>query len=222
MHSHRMIVTREPTTAVLMGDIVNSQGRHTPARLHALFNDAIATANRVAQTQILSPLTITLGDEFQGITASLASAATIARQLRLDLLQEGVDCRFVIGQLRLQTPLNTALAWNMMGEGLPRTRAKLNEKQSGAFYRFALLNDPTQETLFDALGLGLSTIEADWTDIQAATIAQTLAGNGVEAIATRRAVTPRNVYKTLKSAKLDVYTTLWTALFTGLAQIEEP
>ncbi|MBJ6986746.1 SatD family protein [Devosia sp. MC521] len=217
-----MDIARAPNTAVLMGDIVNSRDRHTPARLHALFNDAVAAANQNNGADILSPLTITLGDEFQGITTSLTTAATIARQLRLDLLQSGIDCRFVIGQLRLQTPINTSIAWNMMGEGLARARSKLNDKQTGLFYRVALFDDPTHEILFDALCLSLSTIEEDWTDIQAQTVAQTLAGSSVEDIATRRAVTSRNVYKTLKSAKLDVYTTLWTALLTGFTKIEEP
>jgi hypothetical protein len=67
---------------------------------------------------LASPLTITLGDEFQGLLHGLAQAVPVVRGLRLELMAAGVDCRFVIGQVEIRTPLNREKAWNMMGPGL--------------------------------------------------------------------------------------------------------
>lgn len=68
------------------------------------------------------------------------------RNLRLQLMNEGIDCRFVIGRVDLETPLNPGKAWNMMGPGLSRARDKLNEKRAGSLYRFSIGQDPLLET----------------------------------------------------------------------------
>ncbi|MFD2783785.1 SatD family protein [Novosphingobium pokkalii] len=49
-----------------MGDIVNSSDAPSANGLHRTFNMAVEEANRRHAKDILSRLTITLGDEFQG------------------------------------------------------------------------------------------------------------------------------------------------------------
>ena len=96
-----------PYQAVVMGDIVGSEAISDRARLYKLFNEAVDTANSRFRTLLLSPLTITLGDEFQGLAPDLMSAFAVVCRLRLALLQENVGCRFVIGRVVLETPINT-------------------------------------------------------------------------------------------------------------------
>src|SRR5690606_12336736 len=110
--------------AVLMGDLVNSE-KGASAEYHARFNDVVEQHNKHARRVLASPLTITLGDEFQGLTRSLVAAVSLARDIRYDLMDHAIDCRFSVGVVDLQTPLNTKNAWNMMGPGLAKTRAKL-------------------------------------------------------------------------------------------------
>src|SRR5690349_14705463 len=104
--------------AVLMGDIVGSQRASSVKTVHRAFNKAIDRANAAHADRIASPLTITLGDEFQGLLTACAHAWDVAVALRLELLVVGIPCRFVVGIARLETPLNTKEAWNMMGSGL--------------------------------------------------------------------------------------------------------
>ncbi|MFD2134716.1 hypothetical protein ACFSLT_04795 [Novosphingobium resinovorum] len=74
-----------------------------------------------------SPLTITLGDEFQGPFTSLVAAAQAAREIRFELLGKDIDCRFVIGSIDLRTPVNSRRAWNMMGPGFADARERLGK-----------------------------------------------------------------------------------------------
>jgi len=50
--------------------------------LHARFNAAIDWANRSGGAGVMSPLTITLGDEFQGVAATLQGGLQLIRGLR--------------------------------------------------------------------------------------------------------------------------------------------
>src|SRR4051794_25517593 len=104
--------------AAIMGDLVRSGSASSIEELHAKFNGAVNQQNRIRRGSLVSPLTITLGDEFQGLSKTLVESLSIVRVLRLHLLARGVDCRFAIGLAQIQTPINVARAWNMMGPGL--------------------------------------------------------------------------------------------------------
>ena len=118
--------------AVLMGDLVGSERHADPRDLHARFNAAIDRQNKALAADMASPLTITLGDEFQGLFTSLVAAAQAAREIRFELLGKDIDCRFVIGSIDLRTPVNSRRAWNMMGPGFADARERLGEKRSAS------------------------------------------------------------------------------------------
>lgn len=206
--------------AVVMGDLVRSEAAPAPEALHAAFNAAVEAANARAGNAIVSPLTITLGDEFQGLLGSLAEAARLARHLRFTLMAKGIDCRFVIGQARIETPVNREKAWNMMGPGLARARETLDEKKPGLTYRFTLLEDAMTERLLEAIGAGLAVIERDWTDRQREDIEALLDGQTVEEIAGRRGVTVHSVYKVRSAGDYDAYTMQWAAVEAALDAID--
>lgn len=208
------------TYAVVMGDLVRSEASPSPDALHRAFNAAVATANDHAGNALVSPLTITLGDEFQGLLSSLTEAARLVRHLRFALLAEGIDCRFVIGQARIETPVNREKAWNMMGPGLARARETLDEKTPGLTYRFTLMDAPLTERLLEAVGAGLAVIERDWTDRQREDIEALLAGQSVEEIAGERGVTVHSVYKVRAAGDYDAYTMQWAAVEAALGAID--
>lgn len=83
----------------IIGDLVDSRRSRDRAAVHARFEEAVATIN--ADHDLLVPLRIGLGDEFQGIFASLGSAVTATLRLRLELLPD-VDVRQGIGLGRVQ------------------------------------------------------------------------------------------------------------------------
>ncbi|MGN5375948.1 SatD family protein [Sphingomonas hankookensis] len=193
-----------------MGDLVSSERDGAALHMHQHFNAAIDRANDIARPA--SPLTITLGDEFQGIFGSLTMAARTARDIRLDLLEQRIECRFAIGIVRLDTALNTERAWNMMGHGLADTRAKLNQKRSNNLYRFALPDDSVMEALLESVGASLTMIERNWTETQRRYAIASIHGQTAAAIAETNGVSVHNIYKVRSAGNFDLYSQHWTVL----------
>jgi hypothetical protein len=206
--------------AVLMGDLVQSERNASTEQLHVRFNAAIERQNSLHGEALASPLTITLGDEFQGLVTSLLKAAEIAREIRYDLMSDGIDCRFAIGVATLKTPLNTQRAWNMMGPGLASTRIRLNEKRSDTFYRFDIPEHPELETLLEASGASLTAIERSWTDTQRRDIQALLQGASPNELAKRRNVSVHTIYKVRNSGNFDLYLLHWKAVQQALAGLD--
>lgn len=208
---------QDPCAAILMGDLVDSEAFKDTRTLHAAFNAAVGRQNAATGSGPISPLTITLGDEFQGIYGAMEHAARAAQDMRFDLLDQGIDCRFVIGRVRIDTPLNPERAWNMMGPGLSDARDILNAKAAGLTYRFSLPEHAQLAQLLDALGAGLSAIERSWTDTQRRDIRALLNGATVDAVAQNRNVKTRAIYKSRKGGEYDAYALQWRAVLDALA-----
>lgn len=211
------------THVALMGDIVASGSAPSSRRLHEIFNAAVDEANVRFATSLASPLTITLGDEFQGLATGLSAGFAIASHLRYVLLSQGVACRFALGLTRIETPVSRERAWNLMGPGLAETRAKLGEKRRPHAYRFHLPGEPLYETLLEAVGLALTVIETDWTERQREIATSLLKAQGAttEALARRDGVTARNINKIRAAARLDVHEAEWQAMRTALKGLDE-
>lgn len=215
--------------AVVMGDIIGSESAPSVGHLHSAFNRAVANANARYPDLILSPLTITLGDEFQGLVDNLPDAFRLVSRLRLELLQTDVACRFVIGAVSIETPLNETIAWNMMGPGLSEARDRLNDKSDASAYRFCLpkalvLEDQrtrevisTLTALLDALGSSMTTLEKGWTATQLSTVAPVIVGDAyVKSIAQIRRISDSSVYKTMRAANYETYAQQRAGIIGGL------
>lgn len=203
-----------------MGDLVASTDSGSTTTLHETFNHAISRQNKASRTQLISPLTITLGDEFQGLIRTLSEGASIMREIRIALLRAGVDCRFALGTTQIETPVNRKRAWNMMGPGLSETRSKLNEKRPGMLYRFSLASDKSLESALEAIGATLTSIERSWTKKQLHDITELLLGKSVEDIARLRNVSAHSVYKVRNSGDFDLYNIQWSALMEVLSSLD--
>ena len=208
------------TYAVVMGDLVASEGAASRRALHRTFNAAIDAANASCRTTLASPLTITLGDEFQGLARDLSSAMRIARGVRLSLMAQEVDCRVLVGEVTIETPVNPDRAWNMMGEGLARARAMLGRKRDTSLYLFSLDRRAGQELNLTAMGAGLTVIERRWTRQQRDDIVAALDGESVDATAQRRGVSAHSVYKVRASGHHDAYLLLWEAVANTLSEVD--
>lgn len=208
--------------AVLMGDIVGSESAPSAEELHDTFNQSIGRQNERYKDALASPLTITLGDEFQGLTSSLSKAWPIMRDLRLELLCRSVDCRFAIGSAQLKTPLNPNRAWNMMGPGFAQTRNRLDERRTHTRYNFVFPDAEGDYLLMlDGLGAGLTAIEKRWTKRQLQDIKDSLAGLSAVDIARMRNVTAHSVYKVRASGDFDAYVLQWSAIGAALKRLDE-
>jgi SatD family (SatD) len=214
------VMVHKQIYAVVMGDIVRSEKAPSTEWLHTKFNEIVDLGNRNHHMVLVSPLTITLGDEFQGLAQSLSATLPLVRDLRLGLLEHEIACRFAIGLVELRTPLNAEKAWNMMGPGLARTREKLAEKRAASLYRFAVTEDPVFEGLLDAVGAGLTSIERRWTRKQRDHVKATLDGANADDLAQHQNVSSSNIYKILRSANFETYAVQWDAIAKALGAID--
>jgi hypothetical protein len=211
-----------PTHAAVMGDLVRSETATSVEGLHASFNRAVDRVNAAPDLTLASPLTITLGDEFQGLAPGLEGGLAVVRRLAREMWREGLACRFALGAVRVETPVNAARAWNMMGPGLAGTREKLASKRDPNIYRFHLPDAPVVEGLADALGLALTLIEEDWTarqrEIVTALIAETAPP---PELARKLGLGLRSFYKVRSAARFEAYERQWAALAHAMAALDE-
>ena len=111
-----------------MGDIIGSrEGDQT--LLQENFARLIQKVNQDYSTSFESPLTITLGDEFQGIVTSAKEAAEVVialEEYRWDLDVE-ILIRYSLGFGEISTPINPTIAYGMLGPGLSEVREALVE-----------------------------------------------------------------------------------------------
>jgi len=218
-----MIPADAAARAVLMGDIVKSRSAGSPRALHRTFNSAIDHFNERYEGRLASPLTITLGDEFQGLLATLSDAFELLHRLRLYLLDRTLDCRFVLGQVRLATPLNAERAWNMMGEGLSEARQMLGDKADLNAYRFSLPAQGLLQDLLNTQGFTLSYVESQWTRTQQRYFDR-LSSRGEQTMAELAGtleVSERNLYNVLRAGHRELYERQLGSIRRALAALDE-
>jgi hypothetical protein len=217
-----MCPAKPSSYAVLMGDIVGSERAPSVPAVHRTFNKAVSNANELYADHIASPLTITLGDEFQGLLTAFVHAWDTAVALRLELLVAGIPCRFVVGVATLKTPLNRKEAWNMMGTGLSAARDKLNDKRTTSAYRFSFPDAPVEELLLDTVGDALTQVEDAWTPTQLEYYSKSRAAKrGNADVARKLGVSARSLYKVLHAGRADVHRRQLQAIRSALTQLDE-
>lgn len=128
---------------ILMADIVGSSKQ----KGKSLMNDFKGIVDRINENDkqyILSPLTITLGDEFQAVVKNLEGALRIVFDLEIMTKlypKKPFKLRFVIHDGEIQTTINRQKAYEMLGPGLTKARDELNGlKSSKQRFRFLLEN----------------------------------------------------------------------------------
>jgi hypothetical protein len=205
--------------AVVMGDLMSSEDAASVETLHGSFNAAVQSANDAHQREIVSPLTITLGDEFQGLCATLEGGLRVVRDLRAHLLTAGLGCRFVVGAVLLETPVNRARAWNMMGPGLAGSRQRLADKRDANAYRFELRGEPELQALMEAVGASLTQIEDSWTDRQREVVLA-LRAEAAAPLAERLGMSVQTLYKIRRAGEFDLYERQWAALETMAGRLD--
>jgi len=126
---------------ILMADVISS-GQKDQNQLMIDFKALIFSINEFYKDRILSPLTITLGDEFQGVLKDLKTSLEI-----ILALEESIICkkfnfklRYILNQGEIDTPINNETAYEMLGSGLTEARFKLNDLKTEKF-RFEVLID---------------------------------------------------------------------------------
>ena len=95
---------------ILMADIIGSRAANQ-RRLMEDFRRVIESTNREHRGDYHSPLTITLGDEFQGVVKNLEKSVQTLFAIEEKLIRSGHEfkLRYVLAQGRIETPINPTL-----------------------------------------------------------------------------------------------------------------
>lgn len=112
---------------ILMADVINSKGHEAEAM--EVFFRVVEKANAYLGERLVSPLTVTLGDEFQGVLHGLADAVAAIVFIEEGLLLErsSVLLRYVVHLGGIENDVNPVRAHAMVGSGLTYARAFLDE-----------------------------------------------------------------------------------------------
>lgn len=112
---------------IMMADIKGSSAKSGDP-LMKTFKLEVKKVNQQLKDRLLSPFTITLGDEFQGVVKDLVSAVEVIFFLDQQLLKNDPvhTLRYVVNYGVIETPINPVNAYEMLGPGLTQARTTLN------------------------------------------------------------------------------------------------
>jgi hypothetical protein len=129
-----------------MADVVGSRG-YSQLELYEKLKSLVEFANSSFSKKLLSPLTVTLGDEFQGVVVSLKDASELLFFMEEYLATNnfGFKLRFVICYGNIDTPINKLNAMGMLGAGLTNARKLLNDSKKSKI-RFQILLEDSIKT----------------------------------------------------------------------------
>jgi hypothetical protein len=134
---------------IFMADIVRSRNLKGKAALEPL-KSLTGTINKQFREEILSPFTITLGDEFQGVVGSIESAVRMLIAFEELVLQEapGFRLRYVIYYGTIETAINPESAHEMLGSGFTKAREQITTMKEEEMRFYINAENVVQSRLF--------------------------------------------------------------------------
>lgn len=190
----------------LIGDI--SQSRNIDKKLRPYIQTGLEQLFQKISKQhkgkILSPLMLTLGDEFQGVLISPMAAFDIIQDIEVGARGLGITLRYAVACDVLHTPINKKEPLRMDGPAFWMSRALIEKKTLK--YSFYLKEFKFNETLNVLLEVQ-DDIEHSWSENQRSHI-QTLQQNPSLSYVEFAEMKHKNVStisRSLKSAKYELY-----------------
>lgn len=185
---------------VLIGDVIGS--KQLPARAHfqRRLKSALQGLN-AGRRALISPYTLTLGDEFQAVYRD--SSGLFADVFTLLAAVAPVQVRFAVAVGEIVTPINSTQSIGMDGSAFHLARARLEKlKGQGRLLGVQDSNDPRWRLPVSTLAV-LSGLMEGWRQKRLQLFAGMLAGAGVRELARQTRITPRAVNKNIRAADLD-------------------
>lgn len=127
-----------------MADIVDSRKADQILLINE-FKRIVNYINNRWEMSILSPLTITLGDEFQGVIKDMESCYKLVFDMEEFIIEHSlsIKLRYVMNYGIIETPINRDIAYEMLGDGLTQAREQLNKLKASS-NRFMILSDKNE------------------------------------------------------------------------------
>lgn len=197
---------------VVIGDLIASRRVSDRAQLQSRFVEAVERCN-AGHAALLSPYTVTLGDEFQVVLGSARELFDNLTMLAAELLgapdRETTDplstnIRYSMAVGYLTTSINPARAIAMDGPAFYAARLGIDRlKQTGDMFLVSGLGEDLDE-LCNGLFALVSHEMARWNPRRHWVLAERMRRTDVAAIAERLGVSTAAVYKNLTHGGVDI------------------
>ncbi len=158
----------------LIGDIIDSRILASRGEVQKKLSDILVQLNDEYKNNIKAKLTITIGDEFQGLFSSTNSVLKIIKYIKLNMYP--VKFRFGVGIGSIETDIVSEFAIGADGPAYHNAREALDEiKLSKTKYSQPVQDTKIQMKSYDSqanislINAGLSAcalIESSWTEKQ--------------------------------------------------------
>lgn len=192
---------------IIMADIIKSSDYEGLA-LQEEFRDMVEYTNKQFHKSLLSPLTITLGDEFQGIVKNLKHGIDIIFSIEEYLLQYSSNfaLRYIINYGKIDTPINSEIAYGMLGDGLSYARKMLeNIKKRDMKFEIETGKHSKNKALNDAF-LIFQNITAKWKSIDDKKMASWfIQYHDYKVISAKTGITRSQIWKKERSLNISSY-----------------
>ncbi len=195
---------------ILMADIENS-GDLAPKTVLAEFKKLVKTFNSKHANKIKSPLTITLGDEFQGITNSIQNGLEIIFLIEEFIIKAKLNfrLRYVLYYGAIDTKINTEIAHAMLGSGLTSARKTLNlMKKENVRFSITIGTNEELNTILNKTFLLYQGLVDTWKEKDIATVSAFLNLDDYKKVAKQINTDISSAWRRKKSLRITEYATI--------------
>ena len=191
----------------VIGDVIGSRGLKGRGLFQERFQKTLDKINHSKNPSMISPCTITLGDEFQAVYQD-AGPLFLDFMTILDGLYPA-KVRFSVGIGPLETPINSQQALGMDGPAFHVARAAFDSDFKKSERLFHLGHHQKAAPAWINSGLALVSHEMKtWKRNRFQVFLKLLAGLEPKSIAEQLEITPTAVYKNLHAGALDPIRTM--------------
>ena len=197
---------------VLIGDIVDSKSISERGKIQSQLNTVFKKINN--DKLLLSPYTITLGDEFQAVYSKADSVFNHIWQISLAIYP--LKIRFSIGAGNITTKINKKQAIGMDGPAFYNARNGLNElKESG--FLFTINSDEliSKEIMKQSLFL-ISHLISGWKKSRFDILVLLNENFNIGEIAKKLKISDKAVYKNIDAGALKIISDLTREITSNL------
>jgi SatD family (SatD) len=192
---------------ILMADIINSRS-HPSLELLKSFKELVLAVNTNFSNELLSPLTITLGDEYQAIVKELNDAVRMLIFIEEYSIQHKLDfkLRHVLKEGEVETEINKQIAHGMLGSGLTEARAALLRlKKTDNRFRIEIEKKPSSDLFNHAFQLFQSIIDEWRPNMDYELVSRFIKEGDYKLVAMQLGKTRSQVWKREKTLKMSNY-----------------
>lgn len=199
-----------------MADIVDSRKANQSLLIDEL-RKVVHYINNKWRESIISPLTITLGDEFQGVIKDIESCYRLMFDMEEFILTNasGIKLRYVMNYGNIDTPINKNVAYEMLGDGLTLAREELNKLKSSS-NRFRILSHKNKQatTVMNDLFLLYGSYVDSWKMKEYHIVTEFLKNSDYKIVADKLNMNKSSTWRRYKTLYIEEYNTTKELILT--------